>query len=80
MNCTRDTHQIIQNYWIYICKLFSERIIRVARAVHKSKIENSIKKHVQNYSRYEFILDQMKTNHSLHESVISKSNENILAR
>ena len=50
---------------------FQKKNMRVARAVHKSKIENSIKKHVQNEYCLEFILDQMKTNQSLHESVIS---------
>ena len=54
--------------------------MRVARAVHKPKIKKSIKKNCQNYSRFEFILDQMKTYHSLYEYFLSKSNENILAR
>ena len=54
--------------------------MRVTCAVHTTKIENSIKLHVQNQHCLEFILDLMNTNHSLHVHVISKSNENILAR
>ena len=54
--------------------------MRVARAVYRSKIENSIKSMFKTNPILEFILDQMETNHSLHESFISKSNENVLDR
>ena len=51
--------------------------MRVACAVHTTKIEYGIKLHVIPFRVH---LGLMKTNHSLRVLVISKSNENILAR
>ena len=63
-----------------MCTLLLVIVECVACAVIMAKNENSIKLHVQNEPRLDFILDLMNTNHSLHISVFSKSNENFLAR
>ena len=81
MNCTRGTSQISQYYRIYTCTLFQEKNMCVACAVHTTLIENGINLYIQTYTLSRWVhLGLMKTNHSLHVPVISKSNENILSR
>ena len=70
MNCTKNTRQISNNYWIYINNLFPEKNMRVACAVHMPK---NWKLH-KNYPFRVLVLPN-ETNHSLHVPVIYKSHE-----